>query len=163
MLVRRQAPRAPLASTFVSVLEPYETNAKLATIRRLPLHDARGTSRADAEVGIEIRLGDGRRDVFLSRNVEAAAGAGDTLLVEKETGVRFDGDLCLIRFGASGMPERVLFCSGRSLQIGVLHVRVQNDRASFEIDLASPAAPIVSGPAGDVELVELGKRRLWPK
>jgi dienelactone hydrolase len=163
VLVRRAAERAPLASTFVSVLEPYETKANLAVIRRLALQDAQGKPCPDSEVGVEIRLADGRRDVLLSRNVEIQPASDKALLLEKESGARFDGDLCLIRFNAARQPQRVLFCKGRSLQVGRLVVRAKNDQASFEIDLANGNVPIISGPANEVGLIELAGAKLWPK
>ena len=163
VLVRRRAEQPPLASTFAGVLEPYEQRPNLAAIRRLALHDSQGKPCSDSEVGVEICLADGRRDVFLSRNAEGQAASSETVLVEKESGARFDGDLCLIRFDAAGQIRRVLFCRGKSLQTGDLVIRTENDQASFEIDLTNRRAPIVSGPAGEVELIELAGVKLWPR
>ncbi len=163
VLVRREAGQRSLASTFASVLEPWQAKPNLTAIRRLELHDTQGSPCPDSDVGIEVRLADGRWDVFLSRDVEGASASGETVLVQKETGARLDGDLCLIRFAAEGQPERVWFCNGKSLQAGNLLVRAKNDRASFEIDLSNRKSPIVSGPASDVELIELAGVKLWPK
>jgi len=163
VLVRREAEQAPLASIFVSVLEPYETKTNLAAIRRLELQDAQGKPCTDSEVGVEIRLADGRWDILLSRNIENQPASAEAVLVEKESGARFDGDLCLIRFNDARQPQRVVFCNGKSLQVGGLVVRTKNNQASFEIDLANRNAPIASGPANEVELIELAGVKLWPR
>jgi oligo-alginate lyase len=163
VLARRQAEKPPLASTFVSVLEPYETNSNIAAIRRLELQDGEGKPCPEGDVGIEIQLPDGSRDFFISRNVEAPAGHGPSLLVEKENGVRLVGDLCLIRFNAAKQPERLLFCRGKSLRAGNVLVQAKDDQASFEIDLGKQNAPVVSGPVEALEHIEIAGARIWPK
>ena len=122
----------------------------------------------DEAVGIEIRLADGRRDIFISQNVEARSASSPTLptvrhLVEKESGARFEGDLCLIRFDAAKQPQRILFCQGKSLRVGNLVVHAKSDDASFEIDLRNKNAPVVAGSADAVELIEIAGVKVWPK
>src|SRR6185369_9690169 len=137
----------PLASTFVGVLEPYGERSNIIAIRRLELQDSAGKARADSDVGIEIRLADGRKDVFISRNVEAqsTSPSNDSLSVEKESGVRFEGDLCLVRFDAAKQPNRLLFCRGKSLRVGELFIQAKSEVASFEINLTNHESPTVAG------------------
>jgi hypothetical protein len=167
-LVSRRAEHAPLASTFVNVLEPYETKSNLAGIRRLDLQDAKGEPCVEADVGIEVRLADGRRDIFLSRQAEAPSGTsssqlGTGTLVEKNIGARFEGDLGLVRFDAAGWPERVWFCRGKMLSVGSLLVRARDTEVSFEISLDRDKASIVAGPTNAVEFIEVSGMKLWPK
>jgi len=165
VLVRRHAAQSPLASTFVGVLEPYERKSNLAAIRRLELQDAGGKSCADGDVGIEVRLADGRKDVFISKNVEAksTSSSGDSLVVEKESGARFEGDLCLVRFDAAKQPRRVLFCRGKSLRVGELFIQAKSEGESFEIDLKNHESPIVAGSADAVALIEVAGVGIFPK
>jgi hypothetical protein len=168
VLVRRRAAEPPLCSTFVGVLEPHEGKSNIAAIRRLELEDAEAKLRPDADVCIEVLLADGHRDIFISRNVEASSASSSAqsataLVVEKESGARFDGALCLIRLNPANRPERVFFCQGRSLWVGELCVRAKNQEASFEIDLTNKAAPIVGGPAEAVDFIEVAGARIWPK
>ena len=168
VLVRRRAAEPPLSSTFVGVLEPHEERSNIASIRRLELEDSEAKPCSDGHVGIEVRLADGRRDIFLSANVEAqpastSARFAASLVVQKECSARFEGDLCLVRFDAANRPTRVLFCRGKSLRVGNLFVRVKNEEASFEIDLNNQDAPIVAGPADAVELIEIAGVKIWPK
>ncbi len=163
VLVRRRAEQAPLASTFVGVLEPYEAKSNVAAVRRLALRDPQGKPCPDSEVGVELRVADGRRDLLLSTDVESRSAPGERLPVETESGVRFEGDLCLVRFSAAGQPQRVLFCRGKSFRENRLVIRTKNEQASFEIDLENREAPVVTGPADEVDLIELAGVRVWPR
>jgi len=164
VLVRRRADKPPLVSTFVGVLEPYERESNLGASRRLELQDAEGTPCADEDAGIEIRLADGRRDIFISQNVERRdASSPSRRVVEKESGVQFEGNLCLVRFDAAKQPQRVLFGRGKSLRVGNLVVSARSDGASFEIDLGNKNAPILEGSADAVELIEIAGVKVWPK
>jgi hypothetical protein len=168
VLVCRRTAKAPLFSTFVGILEPYEAKSNIHSIRRLKLEDTAGKPAPDGHVGIEVQLADGNRDIFLSTHVEDPSAA-DTLssaspiVVEREEEVRFQGDLCLTRFRQPHRPSRVLFCRGRSLRVGNLVVRAKHADASFEIDLENPDTPIVVGPADAVDLIEVAGVRIWPK
>jgi len=163
VLVRRRAQQAPLASTFVGVMEPSDTQSNLNKIRRLELHDGDGRPCPDDFVGLEIQLADGRRDLFLSRNVERESNSTSTVLVEKETGARFEGDLCLVRFYRSNQPTSVVFCRGKSLRIGDVLVRAGSEVASFEIDFNNQTAPIVAGSADAIAIIEIGGVKIWPR
>jgi dienelactone hydrolase len=165
VLVRRRAAQPPLASTFVGVLEPYEGKSSLAAIRRLELEDAEAKPCRDGTVGIEVRLADGKRDVFIATDVEARSVSNSALpvVIERKSGIRFEGDLCLIRFDAAKQPERVLFCQGKLLRAGDLVIRARSDDASFEIDLRRKDAPVIAGPADALELIEVAGAKVWPK
>jgi len=163
VLVRRRAEAPPLASTFVSVLEPYEVKSHLASIQRLPLTDTAGQRCPDGEVGIEVRLADGRRDLLLFQNTEGRSGSKLSRLVVPERDTQFEGDLCLVRFDAAQRPQQILFCHGKTLRAGQVLVRARQEDASFEIDLAQPGSPIVAGAADAVELIEVAGAKLWPK
>jgi len=163
VLVRRQTNQPPLTSTFVGVLEPYEGKSNLATIRRLELEDSEARPCSDGHVGIEICLADGRKDLFIAENIECQTAANSALVVEKENRVRFEGDLCLVRFDAMKQPLRVLFCRGKSLRVGNLFVLAKSEEANFEVDLHQPEAPIVAGDADAVAVIEVAGVRVFPK
>jgi hypothetical protein len=163
VLVRHRAEQAPLASTFVAVMEPCEAASNLGKTRRLELLDADGKTRPDEDVALEIQRADGGRDLFLSRNVERQADSASAMLVEKESSTLFEGDLCWVRFDASNQPTRVAFCRGRSLRVGELLVQANDSEASFEIELANRSAPAVAGSADAVGLIELDGVKIWPK
>jgi dienelactone hydrolase len=161
VLARCRAAQPPLASTFVGVLEPYEAKSNIAAIRRLDLQDTEAKPPSDDDVGIEIRLVDGRKDIFISKNTEA--GSAMPVCFEKETGLRFEGDVCLVRINAANQPERLLFCRGKSLRAGNLVVQSKDSGAGFEIDLRNKTAPVVAGPADAIDLIEFAGVKIWPK
>ncbi|MBN1417376.1 MAG: heparinase II/III family protein [Planctomycetes bacterium] len=155
ILVRRRAAQAPLRSTFAGVIEPYEETSNIAEIRRLELRASDGEVLPDGYVALGLRLAGGRRDILVSVDV---AGARDPLLpvIEKESGLRLEGDLCLVRLGSDGKPRRIVLCRTRSLRVGDLIVRAKGEEASVEIDLEGGAPRIVAGPADAVEFVRAG-------
>lgn len=123
VITRRQAGQAPLASTFVSLLEPYEGTPKIERVRRLPLEVSSGFLDADANVALEIQLAGGARDLFILLDVEDPPGrsrcAEDAVILQREWGVALQGEMCLIRKGQSGI-QRILVGRGKSLQAGEL-------------------------------------------
>jgi hypothetical protein len=122
LMVRRRAEAsagAPLASTFVAVIEPHDGESRIASIRRLPLVTADGRPYADSNVAIEVGLADGRADLFISADAENALGlrpslAADTVLVQKDWGIRLEGELCLARRNAAGGVDSTVACGGRT-------------------------------------------------
>ncbi|OHB76988.1 MAG: hypothetical protein A2W31_03450, partial [Planctomycetes bacterium RBG_16_64_10] len=166
VLVRRRAEQAPLASTFVGVIEPYEQQPAIASIQRLELETADAARCAPSDVALEVRLADGRRDVLIALDVEQppdAARRGAGPIVQPTTGIRIEGQLGFVRFNPAGKPQRVVLCLGKSLEVGQLRVRRTRDTGWVELDLSNATAPIVSGAPEDVEAVFDGTCKLWPK
>jgi oligo-alginate lyase len=168
VLIRRRAPEAPLTSTFVGVLEPFEGKSNVTGIRRLELTNPQGTPCADTRVALEVRLADGKRDLFISTdtgNPDAPTGsvAADASVLQAEAKAEFAGDVCLVRFDASNQPQRVMFCRGKSLRVGEWMIRAKEAQGSFEISLERPDAPEVSGTAGAVVEIQNKGIKIWPK
>lgn len=168
ILVTRRAQKPPLSSAFVAVLEPFEGKSNIDSIRRVSVTDADGRARPDDDVGLEIQLANGQRDLVIVANSERRTAldrdaAGDRLLVLGEQGVQFDGELCVMRFDSAGKPLNVLFCRGNSLRAGKLVVLARDAEASLEIDLERIEMPIVAGRSEAMELIETSGVRLWPK
>jgi hypothetical protein len=163
VLTRRRAAKPPLISTFVGVLEPYADKSNITAIRRLDIQDANGKACSESDVGIEIQLADGSRDVFLSRNVEGQTATSSALVVDKESGLRFEGDLCLIRFDRAKQPQRVVLCRGKSLRVGNLKVGAKGEDTSFEVNLNNRENPVVAGSAEAVALIEVAGVKVFPR
>ncbi len=123
VMVRRRADQAPLASTFVGLIEPYETASAVSRVRRLPLHTPAGDAYPDPHVAVEVQLRDGRRDLLVAADVENPLGLPPSrdehsVMVQEEWGLRLDGELCLVRVGAAGAVERMALCRGEALSVG---------------------------------------------
>ncbi len=107
VLVRRQSQDAPLASTFVSLIAPYEQKTSIVRVRRLPLHTKTGEILGDSHVAVEVTLQDGRCDLIVAIDIENALGAkpqadkGQTI-IQKDWNVTCDGELCFLRKDKQG-------------------------------------------------------------
>ena len=123
IMVRRRSEKDPLESTFVSVIEPFGDQSKIASIRRLPLYDAAGDPYADANVAVEIRFRDGSRDLLVAADVENPlqlepdAGGQDAVLVQPEWKTELAGELCLVRKDETGKLDRIALCRATSLMV----------------------------------------------
>jgi hypothetical protein len=160
---RRQAAQAPLVSTFVSVLEDYAGKSKIASLQRLPLESTDGKMRADGDVAVELILIDGRRDLFVSRNLEpgqVASQPADPGLVEPRSGLRFDGQTCLVRCSAAGVPSLLCLGRTRSTQIGALSIQLKNSPEYVEILLENEQAMLVRGHPGDIQTLTIDGNKL---
>ena len=114
IMVRRQSKDAPLASTFIAVMEPYEKQSAITGIRRLALETEDGTPYPDSFAAVEVSLVGGGKDLLISADAESAHG----IIVQKNWGVRTDAELCLVRLDASGKVKKVAVCKGSFLKIG---------------------------------------------
>jgi dienelactone hydrolase len=157
VIVRRKAEAAPLASTFVGILEPYEKASKLGSLRRLSLESDDGTAYPEANVALEIALADGRRDLLLTADMENPLGAAPAwsagrVMIEKTSGLRLDGQLCLVRFGADGKLQRAMICRGNSLQAGDVEITIKNQPEWVEVVFGPEGPSVVGGNAADVEI-----------
>ncbi len=190
VMVRRQAAQAPLASTFVAVIEPYERASGIAAIRRLELGTPASEVCPDSDVVVEIELADGRRDLIVARDVEnplgrspapkgAAARLGairlDPVAATRSATTsasdraapgnlpRTDAELCLIRFEAAGTVSRIAVCRGSRVQIGDTAIRLKPGAEFAEIDLAGGKAAVVAGEPAAVEEIVVRGRDVTPR
>lgn len=111
IIVRRRSEKAPLASTFVAVIEPFTNESKIASIRRLPLHAGDDAPCSDANLTVEIQFVDGSRDLLIAADVEnplglEPGGAGqEDVLVQPDWKTTLAGELCVVRKDMMGKNE----------------------------------------------------------
>ena len=153
--MRRRAEDATLASTFVSVTEPYQAAAQVVELRRFDLVTPNGSPCGEANVAVEALLADGRRDLLIALDVQnpptrAPSAAGLQRVVQGEWGATFEGDLCLVRLGSGGNVVRVALCKARELLIGSLSISVTDGAEYAEVDFSSGSAKVVAGKPEDV-------------
>jgi hypothetical protein len=48
-------------------------------------------------------------------------------MVQKEWGLRLDGELCMVRTDAAGEVERVILCRGKAVSIGDAELTLKRD------------------------------------
>jgi len=140
VMVRRQAKEAPLESTFVSIIEPYEGKSRIERIRRLPLATPDGLEYPEPNVAIEIQLANGCRDLFVATDVENPLGLTPSrtkhrVMVQGERGLHFNGEICMVRLDATEKVEQIVLCHGNSVKIGDVAIVLKRDAGFFNAHL----------------------------
>ncbi len=107
LMVRREG-QAPLASTFVAILVPFEGNdATVKEVRRLPLQAPDGSLYGDEHVSLEIVHSDGSKDLIIAMDTEnPLKRQPDFRTVQEayqpEWKVRTKAPFCFVRKSADG-------------------------------------------------------------
>jgi len=70
IMVRRKSDKAPLASNFIAIIEPYDNKSNIRQVHRLSLQGPDGLEWPDAHVAVEVQLADGRKDLFIAADDE---------------------------------------------------------------------------------------------
>ncbi len=156
IMVRRRSEKAPLASTFVSVIEPYGDKSGIASVRRLSLYDADGSQYPDPNVAIEILFCNGSRDLLVAADVEnplrlePAVAQGGAKLVQPEWRLQLAGELCLARKDNTGKLERIALCNAGSSAVEDLRVELKGIQEYVEVAFGQPGWRVVSGSSDGV-------------
>lgn len=164
VMTRRQG-EAPLASTFVAVIEPFEGGSQVVGVRRLPLATEDGDPFPDANVAVEVKLADGRRDLIVAVDVENPLGrrpsrAEQPIMVQPDWGLRLDGELAMVRRDGAGNVRRIALCKGRALAVADIAVTLKGDTDFIEIAFDAGRASVVSGDARSINRIEIGGKEV---
>jgi len=189
VMVRRQAAQAPLASTFVAVIEPYERASGIAAIRRLDLGTAAGEVCPDSNVVVEVELADGRRDLIVATDAEnplrrspaplspqarvGAVGLDPATATRPAAASRpdrpapahllyTDAELCLVRRDATDNVTGVALCRGSRVQVGGVSIRLKPGTEFAEIRLEGGRAAVIAGEPAAVEEIVIRPRAVAP-
>jgi len=167
ILTRRRSGSAPVATTFVEVLEPYAKIPTIAHSRRLELETVDGGAVPGGSVAVELALADGRRDLIVSADMEnlphpGAKGAKNSL-AQKEWDLHLDGELCQVRKSASGEVRTIALCRGKSLRVGRTTLVMKRQVDYIEVRFERGRAVVVGGQPEDVESVTVGGRSVLEK
>ncbi|NUM54015.1 MAG: heparinase II/III family protein [Candidatus Hydrogenedentes bacterium] len=123
VMVRRKTESAPLESTFVSVIEPYEGKSKIAAIRRWT------SSVPDSTPCIEIERSDGTTDVVLFNATGSTAPAAGG-------GVQVHGDLACVSRTNEGV-HRIRVANATEVLAGPVRVIFKERIPYFDLMLAA--------------------------
>jgi hypothetical protein len=168
IMVRRRSDKALLASTFIAVIEPYENKSNIRKIHRLSLQGLDGLNWPDAHVAVEVQLADGSKDLIISADVENPMGLTPSwqetaVIVQKDAGIRFKGELCWIRWDADGRIDRVVICQGKSISIGTTIIELKVKTTFIEICFGDNRAEVVAGSQDNVEFIKINNRNVWKR
>jgi hypothetical protein len=165
VITRRQSAQSPLASTFVSIIEPYEKTSNLSGARRLPLETLDGIQYPVSNAAVEVVSANGCRDLFIAADVENPLGqtpsrASDKILVQKECDVRTDGELCMVR-RMGGEVQKIALCRGSLVVAGNVALRMKKRVDYVEIRLNQGRPILIAGNAGDIQSITVGGKNIW--
>lgn len=148
VMVRRQSDDEPLASAFIGVIEAYEGVPSVSGVHRLSMEGEIEHGRQVTDVGVEIDLADGRRDVILVRDVENTVRDNGQML-RRDWSVRTDGELCMVRRSDDGSVSRIAICNGKSVRAGDTALDFEKRTEYAEIGFESGSPEILAG-SGDL-------------
>jgi hypothetical protein len=162
VMTRRQSETDGLASTFVSVIEPYEKQSKIAGIRRLDLTSEDGKKLPEPCVVVEVRLADGRKDLIAAAEVEIFEGnrliqANPPLAVQTDWKATIKGHLAIARVDRADRLQRLALFKASSAKVGDVEVRLKKVVDFVEIAFEGGSYKVVAGSADAIERVEIGK------
>ncbi len=166
IMVRRRSEQAPLTSTFVAVIEPYDRQSNVRQVSRLSLRGLDGLEWPDAYVAVEVELADGRKDLIIAADVENPMGLTPgwhetAMIVQKDSGLRFQGELCWVRWDAEGRISRIAVCRGQSISVGTVTIELKEKTDFMEIRFEDNRAEVVAGPRQSVSFIKINNRSVW--
>ncbi len=144
VMVRRSG-EAPLASTFVSLVEPYEQQPGIASARRLGVQTMSGEAFPQGNVALEIALAAGGRDLFLSLDPQNPLAFDGHVAVQPDWNLRTDARACWLRLDAQGRVRAIALWQGERLAIGGVELRLQGRTDFIQISLVGRQPEVVAG------------------
>jgi hypothetical protein len=122
IMTRRRSEGGALASTFVSVMEPFEGAAGIRAVRRAAMQLADGRALGPAHVALSVELMDGRTDYYVMFNAGPHHGEGaewqpGAEVRVPEWGLETDAESCVLRCGP-GVAEEAVISGGTYCRLG---------------------------------------------
>jgi len=136
---RQSANGSAIASTFVSVIEPYQQQSNILSIRRLTLETEDGEVLPENNVAVEVNLRDGQRDLFIAVDAENPKGwqpawQPNRRILQAEWKVALAGELAWIRLDQNGRPQRIAIGKAQNIAVGEVQIPLveKNEFAEFQ-------------------------------
>jgi hypothetical protein len=114
---------------------------------------------------VEVQLADGRKDLLITTDVENPLGLTpswkDTaIMIQKETGIRFKGEVCWVRWDNEERIERVVICRGRSILVVTVNIELKVKTDFVEIRFDDDRAEVAAGPQENIEFIKIDNRSI---
>ncbi len=158
LVSRRRADRAPLASTFVTLIEPYEQSTKIKSVRRLSLETSSGRAYPDSFVAVEVVFANGFKDVVIAADADnplalEPAYRENEIIIQRDCGIKLNGEMCWVRFDRNGSVVRLAMCRGQSVTIGDISLSMKDKVEFVEVDVRQGKA--VAGESDSVRSLKI--------
>ncbi len=150
VLLRRESDTAPLASTFVAVVEPYEGNRAIESIERIAVPSVTPEQDEEPYLCVVVHRTDGIREVFLY-------AIGDSPLAMELPGedVHAHGTMALLTIAQTQLLRAALW-NVDTITVGSLRMDLTANPELIEIDFTSEHPGIVVGRAELVSAIRRG-------
>ncbi len=162
VMVLRRADAAPLASTFVAVMEPYRDRPILAGWRRLTLKDSLGRDFGDSHVAVEVKTAGGLTDLFVAADVENPQGLqpaykpGEAIL-QSDWQLSLDGEACFIRKDPAGRIRHITLANATSCSVAGVRISLHRLTDFLEVSLEPSGPVVVTGDPSAVKEITTGR------
>lgn len=165
VLVHRRADKAPLTSTFVSTIEPYEKFSHIAGVRRLAVATPQGETLSDACVGLDVELTDGSHDLFILNDVADSTKRDATELVvtTKDLRVVYRGGVCWLRTDGNQKVIHVALSHGSHLKAADLEVQLRPASEFVELDFDNAGVKLCAGKREQIVGIRRDSQSIWDK
>jgi len=125
-----------------------------------------GLNWPDAHVAVEVQLADGRKDLIIAADVEnpmsiTPSWQETAIIVQKDAGIRFRGELCWVRWDTDGRIERVVICRGQSIFTDTVAIGLEVNTDFVEIRFDDNQAEVVAGPQENVVFIKINNKDVW--
>jgi hypothetical protein len=161
VMVRRHTDTAPLVSTFVSIVEPYERQSSIVSMRRFDLDTRDGIQSPDSHVAVEIQLRDGHRDLIVAADVahrlgsDPATAAETAALQIPEVQLELRGEMCFVRTNANRQLERIALANVNALKIHNWQFQCDVAAPFVELSRDTNGWQVVTGDADSVQISDV--------
>lgn len=137
-----------LQTNYVSLIEPFDgkTGPAIKDARRLPLKQGDHIA-PDSSVAMRINLIDGRSDLVISNDADAA-------VVQPDQKITTDAKLTMLRRDSAGAPLMLVFCDGTKFEANDLKLRTAPN-TFVQISFSPDGAKLIRGDSKDITLLEL--------
>lgn len=157
LMVRRTAQAAPLASTFVSLLETWRGKPVVKGAIRPEMRDENDQPVSEANVVIQVALAGGGMDMIIARDVEdpLKRNPGADFMHAENLRLKFDGDFGFVRWDGPRTIGSVVLCNAKSLLVQGMQIRMKEVAPHLEIAFTQGQARVLYGKAEAVAEIRL--------
>ena len=152
IMVRRRGEETPLASTFVSVIEPHEGTARLRSLRRLTLQTPAGAALPESHVGVEFERDDGRRDIAVFADPASGDAGQPPEVCVAEHDMTLRGEVAFVTLGDGGV-ERLALSRAEAARVDAVDVQFYGPTDYIEMVFDGSGARVIRGDPASVQSI----------
>ncbi|MGB9588302.1 MAG: hypothetical protein ACPL7O_08990 [Armatimonadota bacterium] len=116
-IITHRSGNSALATTFVGIIEPYECQSNIASVRRVNIQSRSRKTFPEANVAIEVTLTDGPKDLLIAMDSENPLQDSPSLSTyklysQREWDVCYDANLAFCAGQLQGQSKKIVLLNG---------------------------------------------------